>query len=249
MINWLANPVRFLKFARYASPVFGGLAVVLIPIGLYFAFYASPADFKQGDSVRVMYIHAPAVWLAMLAYATIAIASFISYIWRHPLADIGARACALPGAAFTLIGLITGSLWGSVTWMTYWVWDGRLTSFLVLFFIYIGYMSIWAIMGHTQKAARIAGLVAMVGAVNLPIIKFSVDWWDDTLHQKATITSLDGPGLDWSMGRPLLFLMLGFTALFGWLVINSVVTELAKIRKNRAQQPSKPQASISLEEL
>lgn len=249
MINWLANPVRFLNFARYASPVFGVLALIFIPIGLYFALYASPAEAYQGESVRIMYIHAPAVWLAMLAYVIIAVASFISYIWRHPLADIGARACALPGAAFTLLGLITGSLWGSVTWMTYWVWDGRLTSFLVLLFIYIGYMSIWAIISDQKQAARIAGLVAMVGAVNIPIIKFSVDWWDDTLHQKATFTSLDAPGISWSMGRPLLFMMIGFTALFAWLVINRVRADIARQRKAAQSRTAPSAATVTVEDL
>lgn len=250
MINWLANPVRFLKFARYASPIFGGLALVCIAAATYLGLFNSPAEQYQGDSVRIMYIHAPAAWVSMMAYSIIAVASFISYIWRHPLADIGARACAIPGAAFTLLTLVTGSLWGSVTWMTWWEWDGRMTSYLVLLFIYLGYISIWAVIRDQKLAARIAGLVAMVGAINLPIIKFSVDWWDDTLHQKATVSSPGAPGMEASMLTPLFVMMIGFSALLAWMVINNVVSALAKQRKARAAQKSRGAApNVSIETL
>lgn len=251
MINWLANPVRFIKFARYASPIFGVLALACISYAAYLGLFNSPADQYQGESVRIMYVHAPAAWASMLAYIIIAVASFISYVWRHPLADIGARACAIPGCAFTLLALITGSLWGSVTWMTYWTWDGRMTSYLVLLFIYIGYISIWSVIRDQKLAARIAGLVAMVGAINLPIIKFSVDWWsDDILHQKATVSSPGAPGLEASMLTPLFVMMLGFSFLLAWVVINNVVSALAKQRTQIANQRENSRAAtVKIEEL
>lgn len=236
MITWLANPLRFLRFAKIAAPVFAFLAVVSVGFGLWQGLFVSPAELYQGDSVRIMYVHVPSAWIAMMAYSIIAVSGFISYVWRHPLADSLGRACALPGAAFTFIALVTGSLWGSVTWMTYWEWDGRMTSFLILLFIYIGYMSIWAVMEDKKRAARIAGLVAMVGAINLPIIKFSVDWWDDTLHQKATVSSPGAPGMGPEFLTPLFLMMLGFTCLFAWLVITAVVTDIAKTRKAAEQQ-------------
>ncbi len=231
MITWLANPLRFLKFAKVVGPVFAVLAAGFIAFGLWQSLFVSPAEMYQGDSVRIMYVHVPSAWIAMMAYSMIAVSGFISYVWRHPLADNLGRACALPGAVFTFLALVTGSLWGSVTWMTYWEWDGRMTSFLILLFIYIGYMSIWAVMEDRKRAARIAGLVAMVGAINLPIIKFSVDWWDDTLHQKATISSPGAPGLGPEFLTPLFLMMAGFTCLFAWMVITTVVTDIAKARK------------------
>ena len=249
MINWLANPLRFLRFARIASPCFGILAFMALSFGLWQSLFVSPPELYQGDSVRIMYVHVPSAWIAMMAYSLIALASFISYIWRHPLADTLARACALPGAAFTLLALVTGSLWGSVTWMTYWEWDGRMTSVLVLLFIYIGYMSIWAVMRDQKRAARIAGLVAMVGAVNLPIIKFSVDWWDDTLHQKATISSPGAPGLGPEFLTPLFVMMFGFTCLFGWIVTSLVraqIRQQSRAAEQRAAHTFAP-ATVTLE--
>jgi len=249
VISWLANPVRFTRFARIASPIFGALAVLAISFGLWQSLFISPPEQYQGDSVRIMYVHVPSAWIAMMAYSMIAVASFISYIWRHPLADTLARACALPGAAFTFLALVTGSLWGSVTWMTYWEWDGRMTSVLVLLFIYIGYMSIWAVMRDKKRAARIAGLVAMVGAINLPIIKFSVDWWDDTLHQKATISSPGAPGLGTEFLTPLFLMMFGFTCLFAWIVTNNVLSDIAKTRKTAKSKPANTPATVSVETL
>jgi len=195
-----------------------------------------------------MYVHVPSAIIGMSAYAVIAVSGFISYVWRHPLADNLARACALPGAAFTFLALVTGSLWGSVTWMTYWEWDGRMTSTLVLLFIYIGYMSVWAVMEDKKRAARIAGLVAMVGAINLPIIKFSVEWWDDTLHQKATFSSPGAPGLGPEFAVPMALMVAGFTCLFAWMVITSVMTDIEKMRKRatRRGETNKP-ARVTIE--
>jgi len=248
MITWLANPLRFARFAKYAAPIFAVTAIVCIGFGLWQGLFVSPAEQYQGDSVRIMYVHVPSAWIAMMAYSMIAVSGFISYVWRHPLADYLGRACALPGTAFTLLALVTGSLWGSVTWMTYWEWDGRMTSFLVLLFIYIGYMSIWAVMEDKKRAARIAGLVAMVGAINLPIIKFSVDWWDDTLHQKATISSPGAPGLGPEFLTPLLLMTVGFTCLFAWMVITSVMTEILKARKRAAARKATDRpATVTIE--
>jgi heme exporter protein C len=251
MISWLANPVRFAKFARFASPLFALAAFACIMAGLWTGLFTSPPEEFQGDSVRIMYVHVPAAWIAMMAYSFIAVASFTAYVWRHPLADIVARASALPGAAFTALALVTGSLWGSQTWMTYWEWDGRMTSMLVLLFIYIGYMAIWAVMRDKKRAARIAGLIAMVGAINIPIIKFSVDWWDDSLHQKATISSPGAPGMGPEFLTPLFLMMFGFSCLFGWLVINRVLTALAVNKReaaSRAGAGARP-ATVTVETL
>lgn len=249
MITWLANPARFVRFARIASPILAACAALAIGAGLWLGLIASPAEQYQGDSVRIMYVHVPSMWIAMMAYTGIAISSLIAYVWRHPLADSVAKNCALPGAGFTLAGLITGSLWGSVTWMTYWEWDGRMTSTLVLLFIYIGYLSIWAIMADKKRAARIAGLLAMVGFINIPIIKFSVDWWDDTLHQKASISTPGAPGLGPEFLTPLFFMMFGFSCLFGWVVINGVLADINSAKRDatqRARDKVKP-ATVTVE--
>ncbi|PHR56798.1 MAG: heme transporter HemC [Robiginitomaculum sp.] len=247
MISILANPVRFKKFARFASPFFGILALICIIAGIWFGIWHSPEDQFQGHSVRIMYVHVPAAWSAMMAYGVMASASLIAFIWRHPLADELAKACALPGAVFTALALLTGSLWGKTSWGTYWQWDGRMTSVLILLFLYIGYMSIWNIIEDKKKAARIAGLVAMVGSINIPIIKFSVDWWNG-LHQSATISSVNAPGLVTEMLIPLLLLAIGYSFFFGWLVINRVLHAI-HIAKQTRQNTPKANTKISLETL
>ncbi len=247
MISFLANPHRFMKFARIAAPLLGIAALLTICIGLWIGIWHSPQDYQQGHSVRIMYVHVPAAWNAMMAYGIMATASLIAFIWRHPLADELARACALPGAAFTALALITGSLWGKTSWGTYWVWDARITSMLVLLFLYIGYMSIWTILDDQKKAARIAGLVAMVGAVNLPIIKYSVNWWN-TLHQGSTLSAPNAPGLPTEMLIPLLLLTIGYSCFFGWLTINRVINAIAKSKTNRRSQ-GETAANVTLEAL
>lgn len=247
MISLLANPHRFMKFARYAGPFFGVTALLTICTGLWMGIWHSPEDYQQGHSVRIMYVHVPAAWNAMMAYGIMATMSLIAFIWRHPLSDELAKACALPGAAFTALALITGSLWGKTSWGSYWVWDARITSMLVLLFLYIGYMSIWASMEDKKKAARIAGLVAMVGAVNLPIIKYSVNWWN-SLHQGSTLSSPNAPGLPPEMLLPLLLLAIGYSCFFGWLVINRVINSIAKSKSSRSAQDNKA-ASIKMETL
>ena len=247
MISLLANPLRFLKFAKVASPIFGSAALVLICLGIWFGLWHSPEDYQQGHSVRIMYVHVPAAWLAMMGYGAMAVISLIAFIWRHPLADELAKVCALPGTVFTLLALVTGALWGKTSWGTYWQWDGRLTSFLLLFFLYLGYMSIWSIIEDKKRAARIAGLVAMVGSVNLPIIKFSVDWWN-SLHQGSTLGALGAPGLPSEMLKPLLFMLFGYTCFFAWLVLSKMQNKIAQMRKNRKQK-SPAASKITLETL
>jgi len=202
-----ANPTRVLRITDRILPVAGVATVALFALGLYYGLYASPIDYQQKDTVRIMYVHVPAAWMAMGTYAMIAIASAIGLVWRHPVADLSAKAAAPLGAGFTLICLVSGSLWGQPTWGTWWVWDARLTSVLLLFFLYLGYIALWNAMDDPAKAARAAAILALVGAVNLPIIKFSVDWWN-TLHQPASVLTMEGPKIDPAMLRPL-FLMAG----------------------------------------
>lgn len=246
MITYLANPKRFLKFEKIATPVFGGLAAICFVIGVWLGLFASPADEVQGESVRIMYVHVPAAYGASMAYAALAIASLVSFVWRHVLADSAARAFAVSGAVFTFLALVTGSLWGKPTWGTWWEWDGRMTSVLVLLFIYIAYLSLWAVMEDNPRTRRIAAIFAMVGAINLPIIKFSVDWWN-TLHQPATLSSIDSPGLPPEMAWPLAVMLIAYTAFFAWVSLRLIKTDILQKQSKRQQQ--KPAAKITLENL
>ena len=246
LISYLSNPARFLRFSRIATPACGWSAFALIGIGLVLALFVSPPAEEHGQAVRIMYVHVPAAWCAMAAYSGIAVASLVSFVWRHSLADSVARSLALPGAAFTFLALVTGSLWGRPAWGTWWQWDGRMTSVLVLLFIYIGYMAIWNIATDRRQASRLAAILAMVGALNLPIIKYSVNWWN-TLHQPATLSEPGAPGLPTELLMPLLFMFLGYTALLAWVSLRGTEAELAELKRQRAQQ-SKP-ASVTLEEV
>src|ERR1700733_15941008 len=204
-----ANPKRFMDFTGPLLPWLAGASAILIAIGLYLGFTAPP-DYQQGDTVRIMFIHVPSAWIAMMAYGLMALASLIGLVNRHPLADIAAREAAPLGALFTALALVTGSLWGKPMWGTYWVWDARLTSFLILLFLYLGYMALWNAIEVETRAARAAAILALVGAVNLPIIEFSVDWWS-TLHQGESIVSGKIASVYlW----PLLIMMLGYVLLF-----------------------------------
>lgn len=219
-----ANPTRALKIADRVLPWSTAIAAVLIVLGLYYGLYDSPMDYLQKNSVRIMYIHVPSAWMALFIYTFIATASAIGLIWRHPLADIAAKAAAPIGAGFTFVCLVSGSLWGRPTWGTYWVWDARLTSVLVLFFLYLGYMALWQAFDDPNRAARAAAILALVGFVNIPIIKFSVDWWN-TLHQGASL-SFTQDKIAFSMLRPLLLMAGGFTAYFVSVLIYRVRTEI-----------------------
>ncbi|MCG8507277.1 MAG: heme ABC transporter permease CcmC, partial [Sphingomonadales bacterium] len=173
-----ANPARFTRIADAILPWAGALMAFAFAAGLYFALFASPADYQQGETVRIMYIHVPSAWMAMQTYVFIAVMSAVALIWRHPLAEISAKAAAPVGAAFTGLALVTGMLWGQPMWGTFWVWDARLTSVLILFFLYLGYMALWRALPDSDRAGKAAAILALVGAVNIPVIKFSVDWWN-----------------------------------------------------------------------
>lgn len=232
MLTYLANPEHFLRFTRYARPIFAILTIIALGLGLWLALIASPADYQQGDGVRMMYVHVPAAWCALMAYTALTVASFVSFVWRHPLADTAARAFAVPGLAFTFLCLVTGSLWGKPTWNTWWQWDGRMTSVLILFFIYLAYLSVASLVEDKKKSARYASILAMVGFINIPIIKFSVEWWN-SLHQPATISNLGAPGLPPEMLWPLLTMMLAYTCFFGWLSITAIRGEILSERQSR----------------
>ncbi|MDA7946490.1 MAG: heme ABC transporter permease [Hyphomicrobiaceae bacterium] len=225
----LANPTFFLKLSGAVLPWLTGLTVILMLVGLYLVFFFAPPDYQQGETVKIMFIHAPSAWLAMMGYSIVTIASIGSLIWRHPMADVAAKAALPIGACFTLLALITGSLWGKPMWGTYWVWDARLTSVLILFFLYLGLMALWQAIEEPSRAGRAAAILAIVGSVNLPIIKFSVDWWH-TLHQPASLTRLDAPAIHPSILIPLLVMMVAFTALFFVLHLTAMRTEVLRRR-------------------
>ena len=240
MLHRFANPTRFLRFANAVLPWCTWISVALITAGIYFSFAASPADYQQGQTVRIMYVHVPAAWMAMFAYAFIVIASATGLIWKHPIAHISATAAAPVGACFTLVCLVTGSFWGKPMWGTWWVWDARLTSVLILFFLYLGFIVLHDAFDDTSRGARAASILAVVGAVNVPIIKFSVDWWN-TLHQPASVLKLDGPAIHSSMLIPLLLMASGYTGFYLWMLIVRVGAEFNsnKIRAIRIRQANR----------
>ena len=218
MITALANPARFMTVSRPLAPALGVLSLALFALGLWLSFSA-PEDYQQGDTVRIMFVHVPAAYIGMMAYGLMGGASLVGLVWRHALADAAAKAAAPLGAAFTLLALVTGSLWGRPMWGAWWVWDARLTSVLVLFLFYLAYMALRASLEDEAKAARAGAILALVGLVNLPVVKFSVDWWN-TLHQGATVFRKGGPAMGPEYLWPLLTMSLAYTALFGalWLV-------------------------------
>jgi heme exporter protein C len=212
-IHRFANPGRFLRLASRLLPWLAAVTPISFAVGLYFALIASPPDYQQGETVRIMYIHVPAAWIAMFAYAWVGLASAAALIWRHPLADVAAEAASPVGAVFTLLALVSGSLWGRPMWGTYWAWDARLTSFLLLFFLYVGHLALLNAFDDRQRGRRSAAVLAVVGLIDLPIVKFAVDWWN-TLHQPASVLKMDGPSIDPSMLRPLLIMALACQCYF-----------------------------------
>ena len=227
-----ANPTHFLRLAGALIPWTGGVTALLLGVGLYMTFFTAPADYQQGDTVRIMYIHVPAAWLSMFIYGVMTLAALGSLVWRHPLADAAQKAAAPLGAAFTFVCLFTGSLWGKPMWGTWWVWDARLTSVLVLFLIYLGLVALWQTIEEPAKAGRAAAILTLVGVVNIPIIKFSVDWWN-TLHQPASVMRLGGPAIHPSMLWPLLIMAVGATLLFTTLHLMAVRNEILRRRLRR----------------
>ena len=206
-----ANPARFLRLARPLTPLLLGLGLALTATGLIWGAGFAPPDYLQGETVRILYIHVPSAWLSLSGYLGLGIAGFAALVWRHPLAEVALEALAPVGAVFAAVCLVTGSIWGRPTWGTWWVWDGRLTSMLVLFFLYVGVIALLKANDDRAQGARMASILAIVGLVNLPIIKFSVEWWN-TLHQPASIR-MTGSSIDGSMLWPLLISALGFLCL------------------------------------
>jgi len=230
----LANPTRFLKIANAVLPYVWAVTAILFAAGLYGGLVTAPADYQQGETVRIMFVHVPAAWMALFVYSVMALASAVAAIFRHPLADVAAKAAAPIGAAFCFLSLATGSLWGKPMWGAWWVWDARLTSMFVLFLLYIGYMAIWQAIDEPHRAAMIARVVALVGFINIPIVKFSVDWWN-SLHQPASVFRMGGPSIAASMLWPLLVMGLAYTFLFLALHLVAIRSEIAarKIRQLR----------------
>jgi len=217
-LHRFANPGRFLRLSGQLLPWIAAAAALLLGLGLAWGLAFSPADYQQGETVRIMYIHVPSAWVAMACYSTMAIASATALVWRHPLADLVAIECAPIGACFTAVCLVTGSLWGRPMWGTYWVWDARLTSVLLLFFLYLGHIALVNAFDDPARGRRAGAILALVGAVNLPIIKFSVDWWS-TLHQPASVSRLAAPAIHPDILWPLLVMALAFTLLFAALLL------------------------------
>ncbi|MGB3724020.1 MAG: heme ABC transporter permease [Pacificimonas sp.] len=227
-----ANPTRFLKIARPLTGWTLALGLSMVGIGLYWGLFVAPADYLQGESVRMLYIHVPMAWLASAGYFGLGIAAFSALVWKHPLAEVALAATAPVGAVFAALCLLTGAIWGKPTWGTWWVWDGRLTSVLVLLFLYLGVIALIRAHDEPQRGAKMASVLALVGLVNLPIIKFSVEWWN-TLHQPASIT-LSGSSIDSAMLWPLLISALGFSLLMGSAVLMRMRALIAK-RKTAAR--------------
>jgi heme exporter protein C len=232
MLNYLANPARFMRVSGALLAPLAVVTAIVLAIGLCLSLFVAPPDYQQGESVKIMFVHVPAAWMALFVYLVVAVASAVALVWRHPLAEIAAQAAAPLGAAFTLVCLVTGSLWGRPMWGTWWAWDARMTSVLVLFFLYLGYIALVNAFDDMQRGARAGSVLALVGVVNLPIIKFSVDWWN-TLHQSESVFRMGGPTIDASMLWPLLVMAVGYLLLFKTLLFVRMRTALNE-RKARA---------------
>lgn len=240
-----ASPARFARISAALLPMALAVAVLCGTLGLYLGLIVAPEDYQQGAMVKIMYIHVPAAWMASATYAFMAVMSASFLIWRHTLADVLAREAAPIGAVFTLITLITGMLWGKPTWGAYWVWDARLTSMLVLLLLYAGYLGVAQSGEHSERVKVASAWIALVGALNLPIIKYSVEWWN-SLHQGASILRRGGPSIDASMLQPLLLMIGAFTALFLVLLLVRADTALkaGKLRRLQIQRIALKNAAI-----
>ncbi len=224
----LANPSRFLALADRMLPWLTAATLLAFALGINQVWLA-PDDYQQGATVKIMFIHVPAAWLGVAAWALMSVAALGTLVWRHPLADVAAKATAPIGAAFTLMCLVTGSLWGRPMWGTYWVWDARLTSVLVLFLMYLGVIALWWTIDEPSRAARVAAVLSLVGVINIPIIKFSVDWWN-TLHQPASVTRLGAPTIHSSILVPLVVMLIAFALLFLTLLLAAMRNEILRRR-------------------
>jgi heme exporter protein C len=232
-MHFLANPARFQRFSTWALPWLGLLTALLWIAGLYLALVMAPPDYQQGETVRIMFVHVPAAWWSMAGYALLAALGAALLVWRHPLAALMARAAAPVGAAYALICLVSGSFWGRPMWGTWWVWDARLTSMLLLFFLFLGHIALSRAFDNPERGDRAAAVLALVGVINLPVIKFSVDWWN-TLHQPASVMKLDGPAVHPSILTPLLVMAAAYLALFAFLVLLRTETEIGRRRLEMA---------------
>ena len=224
-----ANPARFRRFSQRALPVLSVATALALGVGLYLALVASPPDYQQGETVRIMFVHVPSAWIAMAGYMLLAALGASLLVWRHPLAALMARGAAPVGAVFCAVCLLTGSLWGRPMWGTYWVWDARLTSMLLLFFLYLGHIALSRAYDDPGRGDRAAAILALVGAINVPIIKFSVDWWN-TLHQPASVFRMGGPTIDPSLLAPLFEMAVAFTLLFLTLHLAAMRNEILRRR-------------------
>ncbi len=238
-----ANPTLFMRIANAIFPWAAGLSIVLFTIGVPIALVTSPPDYQQGDTVRILYLHVPSAWSCMMVYGVIASGSAAFLIWRHPMANLVARASAPMGAVFTALALMTGMLWGEPMWGAFWVWDARLTSTLILFFIYLGYLALADAFEDPERGDKAAALLAVVGSVNLPIIHFSVEWWN-TLHQPSII-STSGTSVSGAMLAPMLLMVGAFTSYYVAVLILGLRSELlnAKIRNARTSHAAAGQAA------
>jgi heme exporter protein C len=231
----LASPPYFYRLAGRLAPWFGWLSLVVILAGLYGGLWLAPPDYQQGDGFRIMYVHVPSAWMSLFVYGVMAVAAAVGLIWRMKLAHAVSAAAAPLGASFTFLALVTGSLWGKPMWGTYWVWDARLTSMLLLFFLYLGHIALTHAFDDSERGDRAAAILALAGVINLPIIKFSVDWWN-TLHQPASVTKLTGPAIHPTILMPLLWMALAFALLFILLVLVRTETEIDRRRLEIADQ-------------
>ena len=225
----LANPTRFLNFATRALPWLTAATLFAFAVGLEQALFVAPDDYQQGATVKIMFLHVPSAWLGMFCWGLMSVAALGTLVWRHPLADVAAKAAAPIGAAFTFLCLFTGSMWGRPMWGTYWQWDARLTSVLVMFIMYLGLIALWRTVEDPSRAGRAAAVLTLVGAINLPIIKFSVDWWN-TLHQPASVFRVGGPAIDKSILVPLFAMAIAFTLLFVTLHVAAMRNEILRRR-------------------
>jgi heme exporter protein C len=238
----LVNPTRFLSLTARLLPFLAAATTILLLVGLYLSATA-PDDYQQGATVKIMFIHVPNAWLSMFVWAVMTAAALGTLVWRHPLADVAAKTAVPIGASFTFLALLTGSLWGRPMWGTYWEWDARLTSVLILLLMYLGLMALWRAVEDPSRAARAAAMLTLVGAINLPVIKFSVDWWN-TLHQPASVLRMGGPTLDRTFLIPLLVMASGFTLLFVTLHVAAIRNEILR-RRVRSLQMMQARASSS----
>lgn len=234
-LHFLANPARFRRFAAAVLPALSAVTALALAVGLYLALFVSPPDYQQGETVRIMFVHVPSAWLSMAGYGLLAALGATLLVWRHPLAALMARASAPVGATFAAICLISGSLWGRPMWGAYWVWDARLTSMLLLFFLYLGHIALSRAYDDPDRGDRAAAILSLIGVINLPIIKFSVDWWN-TLHQPASVARLGGPSIHPSILTPLLVMAGALLLLYVTLVLLRTDTEIDRRRLEMAER-------------